>query len=156
MTNQQVSTNSSTNAKQDRRTIRPSCFLIKSSFPNVTVAEHLYSANQKPTSSLTLRITSGAQLLRRRPKARFRAIIAPLLLEVSFHHDMLYLLLLTYPNSSCETRPYPNERTPSHTRRPTDQHDQRTTKTNPQHAGTPRASKRVGSVSTLIAFFLEM
>lgn len=76
------STSSSTNAKPNPHRIRPSCSLIKLFFPNVTVAEHPYSANQKPTFSLIPRITSGAQQLRRRQRGRYRVIIALLLLEL--------------------------------------------------------------------------
>lgn len=88
----QVSTSFSTNAKQSRHTIRPSCSLIKSSSPNVTEAEHLYSANQRPTSSPTPRTTSGAQQLRRRPKGRSQVIIELLLLEVRLHSHLYHVV----------------------------------------------------------------
>lgn len=154
LTTQKVSTSSSTNVRQSRRMMRPSCSLIKSSSPNVTVAEHPCSANPKPTSSPTPRITSGAQQPRHRQRGRSRVIIALLLLEVRLYPFItLYLLPLTCPKSPRETRPHPNERTPSHPRRPTDQHDQCTTETNSQHAGTPGPSERVGSVPSLKSFF---
>lgn len=156
LTNQQLSMSSSTNGKQGCHTIHPSCSLIKSSSPNETVAEHPCSANQKPTFFPTPRITFGAQQLRRRQRGRSLVIIALSSLEVRLRHILLCLLLLTCPKSSRETRPHPNERTPSNTRRPTHQHDQRATETNSQHAGTRGASERVGSVSPLIVSPVEM